>query len=166
MRPDATPHNPRRFYHVRPPPGPLCMGHAPLHEPPRLSHVASRSCTGSGPVRCSPHPCHGPALTLRPAGTVALHEIRLYATSRPHVTPRNPRRFYHVWPPPGPLCMGHAPLHEPPQLSLIHIHTPFAPRRATALVGATLHILRCAPGSPTAAGCRAIPHEPAILNLE
>ena len=38
-RPDATPRDPRRFYHVRPPPGPLCMRHAPLHEPPRLSHA-------------------------------------------------------------------------------------------------------------------------------
>ena len=86
--------------------------------------------------------------------------------TRPHMTPRDPRRFYHVRPPPGPLCMGHTPLHEPPRLSLIHIHTPFTPRRATALVGATLRVLHCAPGSPTAAGRRAVPHKPAVLNLE
>ena len=27
-------------------------------------------------------------------------------------------------------------------------------------------VLCCAPGSPTAAGCCAIPHEPTVLNLE
>ena len=27
-------------------------------------------------------------------------------------------------------------------------------------------VLRCAPGWPTAAGCCAVPHKPAILNLE
>ena len=56
--------------------------------PPRLA--VSRSRTGSGPVCRSPHPRRGPALTLRPAGTVALREIRPYATSRPHATRRDP----------------------------------------------------------------------------
>ena len=39
VRDVTTPRDPHRFYHVRPPPGPLCMRHAPLHEPPQLSHA-------------------------------------------------------------------------------------------------------------------------------
>ena len=91
--------------------------------------MASRSHTGSGPVCRSPHPRRGPALTLRPAGTVALHEIRPYTTLQPHTTPCDPMR-------------PHMTPHDPTRPA------PLLPRLATPRP--PMHGARPSPQAPTA----------------